>query len=140
MLSKNFFMWWTSWLFWKICPSLKPNHMQSVTNLFGVILLVTKEMNVRRSCSTQLLLCEICKCKSGLLDCEQLSSSTNTSSRTVISSKWSYPSGVHSKFLTFLHFSFINHCPNWISLNLFYSNVCYLYTVRINELTVALFR
>lgn len=61
---------------------------------------------------------------------EQLPSSTNTSSWTVISNKSSYPSGVHCKFLTFLYFSFINHCLTWISLNLFYSNACHLYTVR----------
>lgn len=101
-----------------------------------------KGISVRRSCSPRLLLSEICKCKSvpvKLSAWEQLSSNTNSSFLTVISSKWSYPSGVYYNFLTSLRFSFINHRSTWISLNFLFSNACHWYTFRINGLTVVLF-
>lgn len=103
----------------------------SVSQIYLEPFFWSQKMNVRRSCSTQLFLqdLQVWMGSVGPSAWEQLSS-TNTSSCTVISNKSSYPSGVHCKFLTFLYFSFINHCLTWISLNLFYSNACHLYTVR----------
>lgn len=141
-LYKNFLMCWTFWLFKKIPPSPKPNCIQSFTSLLGASF-SHKGINVRRSCSTQLLLFEICKCKSlpvKLSAGDQLSSNTNSSFLTVISSKWSYPSGVYYNFFMFLHFSFINHCLTWISFNFLHSNVCHLYPFRINGFSVVFFR